>query len=179
MNNYSLTEVGSDIIYWISGFKTSHTMKVMINDAAILTRRNSGGRGFCTEKNWTCYFGCYSCFPLGCVVLMRFTRIEWFVFYLISCLQSISRFVPISFSRQAGILAPIGLYSALYHPCEEFMNAPRMLEALNVFNLYLGFCCHKCFLGLENNLSTGAGRAEMKKMRCRRKSDTYCGLVME
>ena len=43
MNNYSLTEVGSDIIYWISGFKTSHTMKVMINDAAILTRRNSGG----------------------------------------------------------------------------------------------------------------------------------------
>ena len=43
MNNYSLTEVGSDKIYWISGFKTSHTMKVMINDAAILTRRNSGG----------------------------------------------------------------------------------------------------------------------------------------
>ena len=78
MNNYSLTEVGSDIIYWISGFKTSHTMKVMINDAAILTRRNSGWRGFWKEKNWTMR-GCYSCFPLGCVVLMRFTRIEWFV----------------------------------------------------------------------------------------------------
>ena len=32
INNQSLTKVGSDIIYWISGFKTSHTMKVMIND---------------------------------------------------------------------------------------------------------------------------------------------------
>ena len=105
------------------------------------------------RKKTLLVIGCFSCFQLGCVV---FTRIEWFVFYLISCLQSISRFVPISFSWQAGILAPIGLYSALYHPCEEFMNALRMLETLNVFNLYLGFCCHKCFLGLENNLSTGA-----------------------
>ena len=105
------------------------------------------------RKKTMLVIGCFSCFQLGCVV---FTRIEWFVFYLISCLQSIWRLVPISFSRQAGILAPIGLYSALYHPCEEFMNALRMLETLNVFNLYLGFCCHKCFLGLENNLSTGA-----------------------
>ena len=54
MNNYSLTEVGSDIIYWISGFKTSHTMKVMINDAAILTRRNSGG--ILEGKNDACYW---------------------------------------------------------------------------------------------------------------------------
>ena len=123
-------------------------MKVMINDAAILTRRNSGGRGFWKEKNWTMRgIGCYSCFPLGCVVLMRFTRIEWFV--LPNFLFTIDLKVRANFLFKAGILAPIGLYSLLYHPCKEFMKPPRMLLTLDIFNLYLGSCCHKCFLDLE------------------------------
>ena len=138
MNNYSLTEVGSDIIYWISGFKTSHTMKVMINDAAILTRRNSGGRGFWKEKNWTIrvFVGAILVFHWDALYCVRFTRVEWFV--LPNFLFTIDLKVRANFLFKAGILAPIGLYSLLYHPCNEFMKPPRMLLTLDIFNLFLG-----------------------------------------